>query len=50
MATRPADIIPAPRARVDMTRTNAARLRAQFMRGARRDASARKFLSLAFEA
>jgi hypothetical protein len=50
MATRPTDILPAPRTRIDMTRTHGARLRSQFMRGARRDASARKFLSLAFEA
>lgn len=50
MATRPSDLLPTPRIRVDMTRTHSARIRSQFMRGARRDASARKFLSLAFEA
>lgn len=51
MATRIADLTPATSApRTDMTRTQAARMRSQFMRGARRDASARKFLSLAFEA
>jgi hypothetical protein len=50
MATRPTDILPTPRPRVDLTRTQSARIRSQFMRGARRDASARKFLALAFEA